>query len=229
VEAKLRNQRTLIRRNWRGADGEREGVLDRLERIMARIAATRDIPTLMGLEGDGAAVYFRALPSLMTERAAGLPAFAFDRRSRRPPADPVNACLSLAYALLTRAVATTLETAGLDPWAGFFHSDPPGRPALALDLMEPLRPVLADSAVLTAINQDELQAGDFVTAGPGCNLTPSGRRTLIKAFERRLDQEITHPVFGYQISMRRLLHVQARMLAKHVRGEVATYAHYCPR
>ena len=165
----------------------------------------------------------------MTGRAVGLPAFAFDRRSRRPPADPVNACLSLAYALLTRAVATTLETAGLDPWAGFFHSDRPGRPALALDLMEPLRPVLADSAVLTTINQGELRAGDFVTAGPGCNLTPSGRRTLIKAFERRLDQEITHPVFGYQISMRRLLHVQARMLAKHVRGEVATYAHYCPR
>jgi CRISPR-associated exonuclease Cas4/CRISPR-associated protein Cas1 len=96
-------------------------------------------------------------------------------------------------------------------------------------MMEPLRPILADSAVLTAINQGELGPSDFVMVGPSCNLTPTGRRTLIKAFERRLDQEATHPTFGYQISMRRMLHVQARLLARYLRGELAIYPHYVPR
>lgn len=229
VEAKLRNQRTLLRRNWRGPAVERDAVLERLARLVPRAVAARDLQTLLGLEGDGAALYFRAFPGLLTEKAAALPAFAFDRRTRRPPADPVNACLSLSYALLTRAVATTLDSVGLDPWAGLYHTDRPGRPALALDLMEPLRPILADSAVLTALNQGELTPGDFVVAGPGCNLTPGGRRTLIRAFERRLEQEAAHPVFGYQISMRRMLHVQARLLARHLRGEVPVYPHYVPR
>ncbi|TWB10065.1 CRISPR-associated endonuclease Cas1 [Nitrospirillum amazonense] len=183
---------------------------------------------LLGVEGEGAVLYFRAWSQLLNERAAALPAFAFERRSRRPPADPVNACLSLCYALLTR-VATSLEVAGLDPWAGLYHVDRPGRPSLALDMMEPLRPILADSTVLTALNTAELRPGDFVTRGPGCNLTPTGRRTLIQVFERRLEQEATHPVFGYQISMRRMLHVQARLLARHLRGEVAAYPHYVPR
>jgi CRISPR-associated endonuclease Cas1 len=174
-------------------------------------------------------VYFRALPSLFTEKVAEFPAFAFDRRTRRPPADPVNACLSLCYALLTRTCATALEIAGLDPWAGIYHADRPGRPALALDFMEPFRPILADSTVLTLLNKGELSPGDFVTAGPGCNLTPAGRRTLIRAFERRLDQEATHPLFGYQIAMRRMLHVQARLFARHLMGEIDPCPHYCPR
>jgi CRISPR-associated endonuclease Cas1/CRISPR-associated protein Cas4 len=229
VEAKLRNQRTLLRRNWRGLTGERDTVLDRLARLIPRAATARDMTTLLGLEGEGAALYFRAFPGMFADKAAALPAFAFDRRSRRPPADPVNACLSLAYALLTRAISTKLESAGLDPWAGLYHADRPGRPSLALDLMEPLRPILADSAVLTALNQGELAPSDFVTTGPGCNLTPGGRRTLIRAFERRLEQEAAHPVFGYQISMRRMLHVQVRLLARHLCGEVPRYPHYCPR
>lgn len=229
VEAKLRNQRTLLRRNWRGADGDRDAVLDRLRQLVARLPTVHDLPGVLGVEGEGAALYFRAWPHLLNERAVSLPAFAFERRSRRPPADPVNACLSLCYALLTRVVATSLEVAGLDPWAGLYHVDRPGRPALALDMMEPLRPILADSTVLTALNTAELQPTDFVTRGPGCNLTVSGRRTLIRIFERRLEQEATHPVFGYQISMRRMLHVQARLLARHLRGEVATYPHYVPR
>lgn len=229
VAAKLRNQRTLLRRNWRGADAERDAVLDRLRHLVSRLATAGDMADLLGVEGEGAALYFRAWPRLLNERAAALPAFAFERRSRRPPADPVNAFLSLCHALLTRVVATSLEVAGLDPWAGLHHVYRPGRPALALDMMEPLRPILADSAVLTALNTAELRPGDFVTLGPGCNLTPAGRRTLIQVFERRLEQEATHPVFGYQISMRRMLHVQARLLARHLRGEVAEYPHYVPR
>jgi CRISPR-associated endonuclease Cas1/CRISPR-associated protein Cas4 len=229
VEAKLTHQRTLLRRNWRAAEDGREPVMGRLRQLVARLPQARDIGELMGMEGEGAALYFRAWPGLLNEKAAALPAFAFDRRSRRPPADPVNACLSLCYALLARTVATALEVAGLDPWAGLYHVDRPGRPSLALDMMEPLRPILADSAVLTAINQGELTPKDFVTMGPGCNLTVNGRRTLIRAFERRLDQEVAHPVFGYQLSMRRMLHVQARLLVRHLRGETPTYPHYVPR
>lgn len=95
--------------------------------------------------------------------------------------------------------------------------------------MEPLRPILADSTVLTALNNGELAPADFITAGPGCNLTAGGRRTLIRVFERRLDQEASHPTFGYQISMRRMLHVQARLFARHLLGEIDSYPHYCPR
>lgn len=229
VRAKLRNQRTILRRNWRGAEAEREHASTSLRRLVERAATASGQPELLGVEGEGAAVYFRAFPGLFTDKVAGLPAFQFDRRTRRPPADPVNACLSLCYALLARVCATALEIAGLDPWAGLYHADRPGRPALALDLMEPLRPILADSTVLMALNNGELGPGDFITVGPGCNLTPAGRRTLIRAFERRLEQEASHPVFGYQISMRRMLHVQARMLARHLMGEVDPYPHYCPR
>ena len=229
VRAKLRNQRTIMRRNWRGNEAEREHATETLKRLADRATKAAGLPELLGVEGEGAAVYFRALPALFTDRVATLPAFSFERRSRRPPADPVNACLSLCYALLTRTCATALEIAGLDPWAGLYHADRPGRPALALDFMEPLRPILADSTVLTALNNGELAPADFITAGPGCNLTAGGRRTLIRAFERRLDQEASHPTFGYQISMRRMLHVQARLFARHLLGEIDSYPHYCPR
>lgn len=229
VRAKLRNQRTIMRRNWRGNEAEREHATETLKRLADRATKAAGLPELLGVEGEGAAVYFRALPALFTDRVAALPAFSFERRSRRPPADPVNACLSLCYALLTRTCATALEIAGLDPWAGLYHADRPGRPALALDFMEPLRPILADSTVLTALNNGELAPADFITAGPGCNLTAGGRRTLIRAFERRLDQEASHPTFGYQISMRRMLHVQARLFARHLLGEIDSYPHYCPR
>jgi len=229
VRAKLRNQRTLLRRNWRGEATVRDAAAAALKRLADRAPAAAGLPELLGVEGEGAALYFRAFPSLFTEKTAALPAFAFERRSRRPPADPVNACLSLAYALLTRVCANALEIAGLDPWAGVYHADRPGRPALALDFMEPLRPVLADSAVLTALNQGELTPDDFVTVGPGCNLNFSGRKTLIRVFERRLETEAAHPLFGYQISMRRMLHVQARLLVRHLAGELDVYPHYCPR
>lgn len=229
VDAKLRNQRTFLRRNWRGSAEDREAALGQLAHILQRLPQVSDMGELLGHEGAAAALYFRAWPNVLADKAAALPAFQFERRTRRPPADPVNACLSFAYALLTRTLATALEIAGLDPWAGIYHTDRPGRPSLALDMMEPLRPIIADSVVLTALNQGELTAKEFVTAGPGCALTSAGRKTLIRVFERRLDQEHTHPTFGYQIAMRRMLHVQARLLVRHLLGEVAVYPHYTPR
>ncbi len=229
VAAKIRNSRTLLRRNWRGPEPDREAVLVRLKWLAAKAPAAPDPASLLGLEGDAAAAYFRALPSLFSEIARGLPAFAFERRNRRPPADPVNACLSLAYSLLTRQLTADLQIAGLDPWAGLYHAMRPGKPALALDLMEPYRPIIADSAVITVLNQGEIGPDDFLSTAQGCALKPHARRRFIAAFERRLDQETTHPVFGYRLSLRRLLHVQARLLARHFLGETDRYLHYEPR
>lgn len=229
VATKIRNQRTMLRRNWRGPEDERAPLLDRLASVADHAARAESLPALLGLEGEAAALYFRALPQLFSERVAARSAFHFENRNRRPPADPVNACLSLAYAVLTRTFSAALAIVGLDPWKGLYHVERPGRPALALDLMEPFRPLLADSAVLMALNNGEIGPEDFVFAAGGCNLKPAARRTLISAYERRLDQQTTHPVFGYQVSMRRLIQVQARLLARFLLGEIPVYPHYAPR
>ena len=229
VVAKIRNQRTILRRNWRGPEDERSPLVARHALLSERAGRANAMPDLLGIEGEAAALYFRALPRLFTDKVAGLPEFEFANRNRRPPADPVNACLSLTYAVLTRTFSAALATVGLDPWKGLYHVERPGRPALALDLIEPFRPILADFAVLMALNNGELGPGDFVFAAGGCNLKPNARRALISAYERRLDQETTHPVFGYQVSMRRLIHVQARLLARFLLGEIPVYPHYVPR
>ncbi len=229
IEAKIKNQRTILRRNWRGQTDERDDRLGRLKRLAEAARQAPTPPALLGVEGEAAAIYFRGFPSLLTESARAFPEFGFGARNRRPPADPVNACLSLAYALLARSCAAALSVAGLDPWKGLFHVEKPGRPALALDLMEPLRSIIADSVVLMAINNGELGPNDFVTAARGVNLKFQARRRFIAGYERRLDQEFAHPLFGYQISMRRALHVQARLLARYLRGEIPEPAHITPR
>lgn len=229
VAAKLRNQRTLLRRNWKGAEGAPAlaDALERLKRLAEAAPHAPDTGRLLGVEGEGAAVYFALLPQLIAEK--GLPAFRFEARNRRPPADPVNALLSFAYALAVRLFSGALTSAGFDAGMGFLHRPRHGRPALALDMMEPFRPLLCDSVVLMAINNGEVGPGDFVVNGAACALTPAGRRALIAGWERRLDQETTHPVFGYRVSMRRLIAVQCRLLARHVTGEIAEMPHYTPR
>lgn len=231
VAAKIVNQRTILRRNWRGAPEERQAVLDHLRAARQRAGKADTTATLLGLEGDAAAAYFRAFAGLLKQPETGdeLAPFRFDARNRRPPADPVNAMLSLAYAMLARHLTFALASVGLDPYRGFFHAPRYGRPALALDIMEPFRPVIADSVVLSAINTGEVGPGDFVTGTTGTSLTQAGRRRFVAAFERRLSQETTHPVFGYQVSMRRMLLVQARLLSRFLLGELPGYPHYLPR
>jgi len=229
VAAKVRNQRTILRRNWRGSENERASALTTLAHIVAKVEDVADTAHLLGLEGQAAAIYFRALPQLFAPTISDLPEFRFANRNRRPPADPVNACLSLSYALLTRTWSSALSIVGLDPWKGLYHVERPGRPALALDMIEPWRPILADSAVLMTLNNGEIGPDDFIFTAGGCNLKPDARKTLIAAFERRLDLETTHPVFGYTVSTRRILHVQARLLARHFLGEFPEYPHYIPR
>jgi CRISPR-associated endonuclease Cas1/CRISPR-associated protein Cas4 len=231
VAAKIVNQRTILRRNWRGLPEERQVVLDRLRAARRSAGHAATLTELLGLEGDAAAVYFRAFAGQLKqpEAARGMAPFRFEARNRRPPADPVNALLSLAYAVLTRHMTIALAGVGLDPYRGFYHAPRYGRPALALDLMEPFRPVVADSVVLWAVNTGEVGPGDFVVAATGTALAPAGRRRFMAAFERRLSQETTHPVFGYQVSMRRMLVVQARLLSRWLLGELAAYPHYLPR
>lgn len=234
VAAKIANQRTILRRNWRGTAEERQAVLDRLSVARKSADAATTLTQLLGVEGDAAAVYFRAFASLLKppedkQGGSDLAAFRFEARNRRPPADPVNAMLSLAYAMLTRHLTIALASVGLDPYRGFYHAPRYGRPALALDLMEPFRAIIADSVVLSAVNTGEIGPGDFVVAVTGTALTQAGRRRFVEAFERRLSQETTHPVFGYQVSMRRMLLVQARLLSRFLLGELPSYPHFLPR
>jgi CRISPR-associated endonuclease Cas1 len=234
VAAKIANQRTILRRNWRGAQEERQAVLGRLSAARQSVDSAATLAQLLGVEGDAAAVYFRAFAGLLKppsdkQGTGGLAAFRFEARNRRPPADPVNAMLSLAYAMLTRHLTIALASVGLDPYRGFYHAPRYGRPALALDLMEPFRAIIADSVVLSAVNTGEAGPDDFVMAVTGTALTQAGRRRFVEAFERRLSQETTHPVFGYQVSMRRMLLVQARLLSRFLLGELPAYPHYLPR
>lgn len=229
VETKIRNSRTLLRRNWR--DGDRpDDVLELLKEDAWRAGRTKELSSLLGIEGTAAARYFRCFGGMLQrdddERAL---AFDFENRNRRPPTDPVNALLSYAYALLTRAWTVAVTAVGLDAYRGFYHQPRYGRPALALDLMESFRPLVADSAVVQAINNGEVRPSDFVSAAGSVNLTPEGRKRFIATFERRLAQEVTHPIFGYRLSYRRLLEVQARLLARYLLGDIPEYPDFRTR
>jgi len=222
ILGKIRNARTLLRRN--SPEPPRAALRD-LNDLRKRIPTAQTAATLLGLEGNAARLYFQHFPGMLKVPAEAAPAFDFAARNRRPPRDPVNALLSLAYSLLVKELTVATLRVGFDPFLGFYHRPRYGRPALALDLAEEFRPLVADSTVLQVINTGEIQPRDFVQRGPACNLSNNGRRTFINAFERRLDGLVTHPVFGYTISYRRVLEVQARLLAACLAGE---FPHYQP-
>jgi CRISPR-associated endonuclease Cas1/CRISPR-associated protein Cas4 len=224
VFAKVRNQRTLLRRN----SEEQDLALRRLEVAADNAMRAADIDAARGYEGEAAAAYFRAFPAMMKEEA-GWATFQLEGRNRRPPTDPINAALSFCYALLLREWVAVLVTVGFDPFLGFLHTPRHGRPALALDLMEELRPVLADSVVIGMFNTGELAEAHFVTRGPSCNLTDVGRKRVLEAWERRMDTLVTHPVFGYRISYRRILEVQARLFGRFLLGELPAYPSFLVR
>jgi CRISPR-associated exonuclease Cas4/CRISPR-associated protein Cas1 len=230
VAAKIRNSRVFLRRNFKAGDtAERDAAVAMLARLADRAMHAPTQAELLGFEGEAAARYFRLFTTMLGETARDFPAFAFEKRTRRPPADPVNAMLSFAYSLLSRTWLNALSAVGFDPYLGLYHRPRFGRPALALDMMEPFRPILADSTVIQVINNGEVKADGFISAGPSVNLRSHARRAFIAAYERRLDQEVTHPVFGYRVAMRRLLEVQARLLARHLAGEIDEYPHYLVR
>jgi len=231
VVAKIANCRTLLRRNWRGEGDDKAPVelLRSMREDMRQAMRAPSVDVLLGVEGAGAGRYFQHLNRLLRNGSDPALGFDFTTRNRRPPKDPVNAMLSFAYAMLAREWTVALSAVGLDPYRGFYHQPRFGRPALALDMMEPFRPLIADSTVLTAINNGEVQPGDFVRAAGSCNLTDSGRKRFIAAFERRLQQEVTHPIFKYKVSYRRLFEVQARLLIRYLAGEVPVYPNFVTR
>lgn len=196
-------------------------------------AAPDDEAFLAGTGGETERVTTNAAasPRRKKEDAAGQQCFTFDftRRNRRPPRDAVNALLSLGYSLLARDCTVAAHAVGFDPYVGFYHQPRFGRPALALDLMEEFRPLIADSVVLTAINTRVIGPGDFVRAGEAVNLSAEGRKRFFNAYEQRLNSTIVHPVFDYQVSYRRAIELQARLLAKALTGEIEQYAPFMTR
>ncbi|MYA18144.1 MAG: CRISPR-associated endonuclease Cas1 [Gammaproteobacteria bacterium] len=227
VQAKIRNSRTLLRRNRRSED-ESDDVLVDLKRLADRAGRTRDLSTLLGIEGAAAARYFGEFNGLLrNSRDEDL--FDMNKRNRRPPTDPVNALLSFGYAMLTRTFVTVLSATGFDPYRGFYHQPRFGRPALALDMMEPFRPLIVDSAVITAINNGEIRPTDFVRSPIGVALTDTGRKRFTGTLERRLGQEVTHPIFGYRVEYRRLLEIQCRLLGRYLTGEIPKYPDFVTR
>jgi len=219
VRAKAQNQRTFLRRN---TTEDIEAPLEEMRRLIARLDVCSDTDELMGVEGSIAAVYFANWSGLLADGPVRQ-AFAPASRNRRPPKDPINAMLSFGYALLAKECTVALLSEGLDPHWGFLHRPRHGRPALALDLMEEFRPLVVDSAVLSAVNTGMVGATDFMTSHAGCAMKDVARKALIRAYELRLDQMITHPVFDYRCSWRAVIRVQAKLLAKALRGEVPEY------
>lgn len=220
VAGKIANSRTLLRRNSAGLS---ESTLRMLAALRAKARTAGSIETLLGIEGSAARVYFEGLATALRPSAEGDTAFDFDGRNRRPPRDPVNALLSFVYSLLTKDFVAATAAVGFDPYLGFLHAPRYGRPALALDLMEEFRPLVADSVVLSLVNTREVSGGDFVFRAGACALTPDGRRRVIEAYERRVNTEVTHPLFGYAVSYRRVFELQARLLARVLSGEAAEY------
>ncbi|MFA5166848.1 MAG: CRISPR-associated endonuclease Cas1 [Candidatus Paceibacterota bacterium] len=240
VEAKIENQRTLIRRNDKTAERE----LEELKNLSGQCRQVSDIASLRGVEGKAAQVYFSVLPRLIGPKneapkdgqqtfddlpdaqgwtVASEAFFKMIGRTKRPPKDPVNALLSFGYTLLTRDFVSTLIGVGLDPYFGFYHAMEAGRPALALDMMEPFRPLIVDSMVLRIINTGEIKEKHFHCAQTEIQLNKDGRAKFIGAYERRMDELVTHPVFGYRISYRRVLDVECRLLGRFLVGEIAEY------
>jgi CRISPR-associated protein Cas1 len=217
IAAKIRNQRTLLMRNANELPKlAREALVDQA----ASAEKAESLASLRGHEGQAAAIYFEHFGRMLNGELRD----EFDEhgRQRRPPTDPVNSCLSMAYSMLTHECIAALRTARLEPSIGAMHVSRPGRPALALDLMEPFRPLIADSLAITAFNRAELRPGHFQKTAAGCLFSEHGRKAFFEAYGRRMSDEITHPTFGYKLSYRRMLILHARMIAAWINGEIAT-------
>ena len=217
VFGKIKNCRTLLRRNHREPPS---AILAELDRLADRARTAPSLGTLLGIEGAAARTYFSEFQGMIKAKSLD---FDFRGRNRRPPRDPVNAVLSFLYAMLTKQAMVMAFTVGFDPYLGFYHQPRYGKPALALDLVEEVRPLIADSVCLSLINNGELGPEHFITRGDAAALTQNGRRKVIEAYERRMDTLVTHPLFGYAVSYRRILEIQARLLSRHLLGELPAY------
>lgn len=224
VSAKIHNQRVLLMRNGSAP----KAVLEMMARLRDDSAKTlHSLDTLRGIEGMAAALYFEHFGTML--KGTAFENFDFSGRNRRPPADPVNALLSQGYSILAKELTGVSHAVGLDPFVGFLHQPRFGRPALALDLMEEFRPLIADSVAISLLNRRELDLGDFVRTTRGTFLSDDGRKQFWRAWFRRMDTEVSHPQFGYKMSYRRMLDVQVRQLWRYCRGEATEYHPFTTR
>jgi CRISPR-associated protein Cas1 len=233
VAGKIRNQRTMLQRNH---VEPRRSTLGAMKWLAEKADRAESAGELLGLEGAAAREYFQEFGGMIKigegeveDAAAKGFSFDFEGRNRRPPRDPVNALLSLAYSVLAKDLTVACYAVGFDPYLGFYHQLRHGKPALALDLMEPFRPLIAESAVLSTINTRMVTERDFVRAGGAVALTGAGRKGFFRAYELRMDTLVTHPLFDYRVSYRRMLEIQARLLARVIEGEIAAYPVFVTR
>ncbi len=226
VAGKIKNARQVLQRGAREAKDPTEAaklarVADDLAASLRALPAATDLDTLRGVEGEAARQYFSGLNLIIRPEARE--AFQMDGRSRRPPRDRVNALLSFLYSMLMNDCRSATEAAGLDPQVGFLHALRPGRAALALDLMEEFR-AIADRVALTLINRNQINAGDFVEREGGAVLLEGdARKAVVVAWQERKQEEITHPLLEQAIPLGMIPLVQARLLARSLRGEMPEY------
>lgn len=229
VAGKTLNQRAVIRRALRDhgdtmhPDSKQRlrSAEARLTQIARRTGKPATVEELRGLEGEAANIYFSVFQDLLRNDCAGL---RFNGRSRRPPLDPVNALLSFVYTLLVHDIRSALETVGLDPAVGFLHRDRPGRPSLALDILEEFRPFFADRLVLSLINRGQIKETDFRYVENGAVLlNDTTRKDVLVAYQERKRGELTHPFIEEKVTIGLLWHVQAQLLSRHLRGDLDGY------
>jgi CRISPR-associated protein Cas1 len=232
VIAKIANCRIVLLRHLRdhphAAGGPHvDAAVRYLGRVLDQLRSPQPLDAIRGHEGDAARAYFDVFDHLITTQKED---FAFRERSRRPPLDAVNALLSFLYALVTNDVAAGLESVGLDPAVGYLHRDRPGRLGLALDLVEELRPVLADRTALSLINRQQVRRGDFkVTEAGAVIMEDDTRKLVLSTYHKRKQEEIRHPFLGEQVSVGLLPFVQALLLGRHMRGDLDAYPSFAWR
>jgi len=226
ISGKLANCRIVINRTVRdhtakvNTEALRKASVN-IDRIIERISRMNDIDEVRGLEGQAAAEYFQVFDHLIVDQKAD---FVFSERSRRPPLDEVNALLSFVYTLLAHDVRSALETVGLDPAVGFLHRDRPGRPGLALDIMEEFRPVIADRIVLSLINRKQVGKKGFTKAASGAIImNDDTRKTVLTEYQNRKQDEVYHPYIEETVSIGLLFFVQANLMARYIRGDIDGY------
>lgn len=226
VCGKIGNCRTVLRRAARDTDSEeRKTALDRIAKKLTaslqEVGNATTLDQLRGIEGDASKLYFSVLNSLINVTAKE---FEFTKRSRRPPLDPINALLSFAYTLLAHDVRSACEATGLDVQVGFLHKDRPGRPGMALDLMEEFRPFLADRMVLSLINRQQIQPRDFELRESGAvYLNENGRKSFLTSWQQRKQETITHPFLDEKSTVGLLMMIQAKLMSRYLKGDLDTY------
>jgi CRISPR-associated protein Cas1 len=245
IIGKLSNQRLLLQRHNRRQEHpifqqEIQRMADIIRQV-AELPSVEETPptlttgdtgvhgtqleTLLGLEGAGSAIYFSCFHNLLADQQQ----WSFPGRVKRPPTDPINALLSYGYAILSSQVSSAVQIVGFDPYIGYLHSSAYGRPALALDLMEEFRPLIVDSVVITLLNNRMLTLDDFHVELGAYRLKKEPRKIFLTRFEERLNEEVTHPIFGYKTKYRQCIELQARLMAKHITGEIDEYPPFVMR